>query len=210
MHKVVICDDHAIVRRGLKEILAETPDISIIGEAGNWHELYSVLAQNEVDLVLLDISMPDRNGLDILKQLRVERPALKVLMLSMYPEEQYAIRALRAGASGYMTKESALEELVKAVRKVSRGGKYVSSSMSDKLISDVGSPTDELPHEALFDREFQVLCMIATGKSLTEMANELSISVKTVSTYRTRILEKMKLKNNAELTSYALKQHVVK
>lgn len=210
MYKVVICDDHAIVRRGLKEILAETPDISIIGEAGNWHELYSVLSQNEVDLVLLDISMPDRNGLDILKQLKVERPALKVLMLSMYPEEQYAIRALRAGASGYMTKESALEELVKAVRKVSRGGKYVSSSMSDKLISDVGSPTDELPHEALSDREFQVLCMIATGKSLTEMANELSISVKTVSTYRTRILEKMKLKNNAELTSYALKQHVVK
>lgn len=210
MYKVVICDDHAIVRRGLKEILAETPDISIIGEAGNWHELYSVLSQNEVDLVLLDISMPDRNGLDILKQLRVERPTLKVLMLSMYPEEQYAIRALRAGASGYMTKESALEELVKAVRKVSRGGKYVSSSMSDKLISDVGSPTDELPHEALSDREFQVLCMIATGKSLTEMANELSISVKTVSTYRTRILEKMKLKNNAELTSYALKQHVVK
>ncbi len=210
MYKVVICDDHAIVRRGVKEILAETPEIAVVAEAGNWHELHSVLSQHEVDLVLLDISMPDRNGLDILKQLRVERPALKVLMLSMYPEEQYAIRALRAGASGYMTKESALEELVKAVRKVSRGGKYVSSSMSDKLISDVGSPTDELPHEALSDREFQVLCMIASGKSLTEMANELSISVKTVSTYRTRILEKMKLKNNAELTSYALKQHVVK
>lgn len=210
MYKVVICDDHAIVRRGLKEILAETPGIAIIGEAGNWHELHDVLSQHEADLVLLDISMPDRNGLDILKQLRAERPAIKVLMLSMYPEEQYAIRALRAGASGYMTKESALDELVKAVQKVSNGGKYVSSSMSEKLISEIGSPKDGLPHEALSDREFQVLCMIATGKSLTEMANELSISVKTVSTYRTRILEKMELKNNSELTTYALKQHVVK
>lgn len=209
MYRVAICDDHAIVRKGVREILAETPDILVVGEAGNWQDLLALLAGNEVDLVLLDISMPDRNGLDILKQLRRERPSLQVLMLSMYPEEQYAIRALRAGAAGYMTKESALDELVKAVRKVSAGGKYVSSTLSEMLITDFGPQRSGLPHATLSDREFQVLAMIASGKSLGEMANELSISVKTVSTYRTRILEKLKLRNNAELTSYALKHNLV-
>jgi DNA-binding NarL/FixJ family response regulator len=181
----------------------------VVGEASNWQELHSLLAANQVDLVLLDISMPDRNGLDILKQLRHDHPALKVLMLSMYPEEQYAIRAIRAGAAGYLTKESALDELLKAVSKVAGGGKYLSSALSDKLIANFGSPQSESPHETLSDREFQVLGMIASGKSMTEMASELSISVKTVSTYRTRILEKMNLKNNVELTSYALKHHLV-
>lgn len=210
MYRVVICDDHAIVRKGVREILTETPDIQVVGEACNWQELLVLLAANQVDLVLLDISMPDRNGLDILKQLKHDCPAVKVLMLSMYPEEQYAIRALRAGASGYLTKESALDELVKAVEKVAAGGKYLSSALSDKLISNFGSPRSESPHETLSDREFQVLGMIASGKSMTEIAVELSISVKTVSTYRARILEKMDLKNNVELTSYALKHHIVK
>jgi DNA-binding NarL/FixJ family response regulator len=210
MYNVVICDDHAIVRKGVREILAETSDIRVIGEAGGWLELLALLNDNEVDLVLLDISMPDRNGLDILKQLRYEWPSVKVLMLSMYPEEQYAIRALRGGASGYLTKDSALDELVKAVSKVSGGGKYVSMAMSEKLLEDFGSQGDGLPHETLSDREFQVLSMIAAGKSMTEMANELSISVKTVSTYRSRILEKTKLKNNAEIASYALKHGIVK
>ena len=210
MYRVVICDDHAIVRKGVREILAETADIQVMGEAGNWQELLALLSANPVDLVLLDISMPDRNGLDILKQLKHDHPAMQVLMLSMYPEEQYAIRALRAGAAGYLTKESALDELVKAVRKVSEGGKYVSSVLSERLIANFGTPKSDTPHELLSDREFQVLCMIASGKSLAEMAAELSISVKTVSTYRTRILEKMELKNNAELTSYALKHQLVK
>lgn len=209
MYRVVICDDHAIVRKGVREILTETPDIQVVGEASNWQELLLLLAANPVDLVLLDISMPDRNGLDILKQLRHDHPALKVLMLSMYPEEQYAIRALRAGAAGYLTKESALDELVKAVKKVAAGGKYLSSTLSDKMIANFGSPRSESPHETLSDREFQVFGMIASGKSMTEMASELSISVKTVSTYRARILEKMDMKNNVELTSYALKHHLV-
>jgi DNA-binding NarL/FixJ family response regulator len=210
MYRVVICDDHAIVRKGVREILSETADIQVAGEASNWQELLLLLTANQVDLVLLDISMPDRNGLDILKQLKHDRPAVKVLMLSMYPEEQYAIRALRAGAAGYLTKESALDELVKAVEKVAAGGKYLSSALSDKLIANFSSPPSESLHESLSDREFQVLGMIASGKSMTEIAAELSISVKTVSTYRTRILEKMNLKNNVELTSYALKNHLVK
>jgi DNA-binding NarL/FixJ family response regulator len=209
MYRVAICDDHAIVRKGLREILAETPEIQVVGEAGNWQDLLALLAGNGVDLLLLDISMPDRNGLDILKQLSRDWPTLRVLMLSMYPEEQYAIRALKAGACGYMTKESALDELVKAVRKVSAGGKYVSSTLSEMLITDFGPQRSGLPHTSLSDREFQVLAMIASGKSMTEMANELSISVKTVSTYRTRILEKLKLRNNAELTSYALKNNIL-
>lgn len=209
MFRVVICDDHAIVRKGVREILSETADIQVVGEAGSWQDLLALLTGSDVDLVLLDISMPDRNGLDILKQLKYERPALKVLMLSMYPEEQYAVRALKAGAAGYLTKESALDELVRAVRKVSEGGRYVSSMLSEKLITEFGTQREGLPHETLSDREFQVLCMIASGKDLGEMAHELSISVKTVSTYRSRILEKLKLKNNAELTSYALRHHIV-
>ncbi|WP_243374077.1 response regulator transcription factor [Geotalea sp. SG265] len=210
MFKVAICDDHAIVRKGVREILIETSDILVVGEAGNWLELLTLLHDNEVDLVLLDISMPDRNGLDILKQLRHEYPEVRVLMLSMYPEEQYAIRALKAGASGYLTKDSALDELVKAVRRVSGGGKYVSSALSEKLIAEFGESRDALPHELLSDREFQVLTMIASGKSSADMAHELSISVKTVSTYRSRITEKMRLKNDAEITAYALKHDIVK
>jgi DNA-binding NarL/FixJ family response regulator len=210
MYKVLICDDHAIVRKGVREILAETDDVQVLGEAGSWQELLALLQEQPVDLVLLDISMPDRNGLDILRQLRHEWPSVKVMMLSMYPEEQYALRALKAGASGYLTKDSALDELVRAVSRIAAGGKYVSSILSDRLIQDLGSSKDCLPHELLSDREFQVLAMIASGKSMTEMATELSISAKTVSTYRSRILEKMKLKNDAELTAYALKHEIVK
>ena len=161
------------------------------------------------DVILLDITMPGRDGVDILRQLKSERPGLPVLILSIHPEEQYAVRALRAGASGYLTKESAPDELVAAIRKVSMGGKYVSSSLAEKLASDLKNNSAQLPHQSLSDREYQVMCMIASGKTVTEIAEELSLSVKTISTYRSRILEKMKMKSNAELTSYAIRNRLV-
>jgi DNA-binding NarL/FixJ family response regulator len=209
MIRIVVADDHAIVREGLKQILAETRDIVVVGEAGNAQEVLEHVQEDELDLVLLDIAMPGRGGLDILKQLKVERPELPVLMLSMYPEEQYAVRALKAGACGYVTKSSAPEELIAAIRKVSQGRRYVSSSLAETLAVYLETDAEKPIHELLSDREYQVMVMIASGKTVTQIAEELSLSVKTISTHRARTLKKLGMKNNAELTYYAVKHALV-
>jgi len=209
MLKIIIADDHPVFRRGLKQIIAETTDMVVAGEATNGWEVLSKVRTGDYDLVLLDISMPGKDGMDVLTQLKNERPALLVLMVSMHPEEQYAVRALKAGASGYLTKESAPDELIVAIRKVSTGGKYVSSALAERLAALLQEDAEALPHEALSSREYQVMCMIASGKTLKEIAGELSLSIKTISTYRSRILEKMKMRNNAELIHYAVKNRLV-
>jgi len=209
MLKIFIADDHAIVRQGLKQIVTETGDMVVAGEASNGQELLNKIKETDYDVVVLDITMPGINGLDALKQLRSERPTLPILMLSIHPEEQYAVRALRGGASGYLTKESAPDELVVAIRKVSSGGKYVSPSLAERLAFEMEAGHQKELHDTLSDREYQVLCLIASGKTVTEIARELSLSEKTISTYRSRILEKMNLKNNAELTHYAIKNQLV-
>jgi two-component system invasion response regulator UvrY len=209
MIKILIADDHAIVREGLKRIVAETADMVVADEATNGHEVLDKVSNNEYNVVILDISMPGRGGVDILKQLKGQRPHLPILILSMHPEEQYAVRVLKAGAAGYLTKESAPDELITAIKRVSSGRKYVSSSLAEKLAFDLERDTELSYHETLSDREYQVLCMIACGKRAQEIAEELCLSVKTVSTYRSRILEKMKMKNNAELMRYAIKHELV-
>ena len=209
MIKIFIADDHAIVREGLKQIVAETTDMVVTDEADTGHEVLEKVCENDYDVLVLDITMPGLNGLDALKQLRSQRPDLPVLVLSIHPEEQYAVRVLRAGASGYLTKESAPDELISAIRKVSMGGKYVTPSLAEKLASDLVADGKKPLHETLSDREYQVLCMIASGKTVTEIAEELFLSEKTISTYRSRILEKMKMKTNAELIHYAIKHGLV-
>lgn len=209
MLKVLIADDHPVVREGLKQIVTETQDMVVAGEANNGQEVLNKIREGDYDVIVLDITMPGRNGMDVLRQLRSERPRLPVLMLSIHPEEQYALRALRAGASGYLTKESAPDELLVAIRKVSWGGKYISSSLAEKLAFKLEVGREQAPHETLSDREYQVMCRIASGKTVMEIAQELSLSEKTISTYRSRILEKMEMKNNAELTYYAIKNGLV-
>jgi two-component system invasion response regulator UvrY len=209
MIRVLIADDHAVVRQGLKQILGDTPEMLVAGEATNGQEVLDRVRAETWDVVVLDISMPDRSGLDILKELQSEQPKLPVLVLSMYSEDQYAIRVLKAGASGYLTKDSAADELVRAIRKVVSGGRYVSSSLAEKLAFEIGTDTSRLPHETLSDREFQVLRLIAAGKSVTEIAAELYLSVKTVSTYRARLLDKMNLGTNADLIHYAIQNHLI-
>jgi two-component system invasion response regulator UvrY len=209
MIRALIADDHAVVRQGLKQILGDTPEMLVAGEATNGQEVLDKVRAEPWDVVVLDISMPDRSGLDVLKQLRSERPKLPVLVLSMHSEDQYAVRVLKAGASGYLTKDSAPDELVKAIRKVVSGGTYVSSFLAEKLAFEIGTDSSRLPHETLSDREFQVLRLIAAGKSVTEIAAELYLSVKTVSTYRARMLEKMNLGTTAELIHYALQNHLI-
>lgn len=203
--RVLIADDHAIVRQGLRQILSDTPDLTVAGEAENGVQAVQLVRSGEWDVVLMDVSMPDRNGIDALKLIKKEFPRLPVLILSMYPEEQYAIRALKAGASGYLTKQSAPDLLVTAIRQVASGKKYVSPSLAEKLANAIGEDTERPAHEKLSDREYQTLCMIASGKTPTEIAEALNLSVKTVSVYRARLLEKMHLRNNAELTHYGLK-----
>ena len=209
MIKVCVVDDHAVVREGLKRIIAENPGMAVTAEAGDGHEALKVIKEEPCDVVLLDITMPSKSGLDVLKQLHAESPRLPVLVLSMHAEDQYAVRVLRAGAAGYLTKESAPAKLVQAIRKVVRGGKYVSSTLAEKLVYDLDGDTTKAAHEILSDREYQVLCMIASGKTVTEIGEELALSVKTISTYRVRILEKINMKNNAELTRYAIKEGLV-
>jgi DNA-binding NarL/FixJ family response regulator len=207
--KILIADDHAIVRKGLKQILSETSDLVVTGEAGNGHEAINKVYENDYDVVLLDISMPGRGGLEVLTEIKKKKPDLPVLILSMHHEEQYAVRALRTGAAGYLTKESAPNELIKAIRKISRGGKYITASLAERLASAIGVNAGKLLHEDLSNREYQVLCMIGSGKTVKQISEELSLSVKTISTYRCRILQKMKIKNNAELTHYAIKNNLV-
>ena len=209
MIKILVADDHPIVRQGLKQILSEYPDMTVADEAGNGKEVLSKIAKKDYDIVLLDISMPGRNGLDILKELKSKKPKLPVLVLSIYPEDQYAVRVLKLGAAGYLTKESVPEELVAAIRKVARGRKYVSNYLAEKLASDLEINAEKPLHENLSDREYQVMFMIASGKRLKEISEELSLSIKTISTYRSRIMDKMKMKNNAELIRYALQNSLV-
>jgi len=209
MIKVCVVDDHAVVREGLKRIISENPGMAVTAEAGDGHEALKVIQSEPCDVVLLDITMPNKSGLDVLKQLHTDAPKLPVLVLSMHAEDQYAVRVLRAGAAGYLTKESAPAKLVQAIRKVVRGGKYVSATLAEKLVYDLDSDSSKAPHEVLSDREYQVLCLIASGKTVTDIAEELALSVKTISTYRVRILEKLNMKNNAELTRYAIKEGLV-
>jgi DNA-binding NarL/FixJ family response regulator len=208
MIKVIVVDDHPVVRRGLKQIIEDEPDMEVAGEAKNAGECFALVRKTDCTLVLLDITLPDRSGFDVLKQLKYERPDLPILILSVHQEDLYGLRLIKAGASGYLMKEGAPEELVKAIRKVNAGGKYVSASLAEKLVSHL-SAFDKPPHENLSNREFQILCMIAQGKSLKSIAGELCIGEKTVSTYRARILEKMKMSTNADLTRYALDHHLV-
>jgi DNA-binding NarL/FixJ family response regulator len=207
--RVFIADDHAIVREGLKQILAEQRDIIVAGEAENGNDAVRLFRKSRCHVMLLDISMPDRNGIEVLRLVTKEKPELAVLMLSMHREDQYAIRSLKAGAAGYLTKQSAPRELVTAIRQVASGQKYVSAALAQALAAQVGADHETPPHETLSDREYQTLTMIASGKTVSEIANELSLSVKTISEYRARLLVKMKLKNSAELTHYAIRNHLV-
>ncbi|HMK61720.1 MAG TPA: response regulator transcription factor [Dissulfurispiraceae bacterium] len=209
MIKILIADDHTIVREGLKQILMDTNDMVVAAEATNGQEVLDKVWKDEFDVIVLDIAMPGRSGLDILKELKGFKPKLPILVLSMYPEDQYALRVLRAGADGYLTKESAPNDLITAIRKVYEGKKYISSYLAEKLAFGLEADAVKPPHELLSDREYQVMCCIASGKTVKEIAEELSLSVKTISTYRSRILEKMGMKNNAELTHYSIQNHLV-
>ncbi|HEY3066360.1 MAG TPA: response regulator transcription factor [Methylomirabilota bacterium] len=209
MIRVLVADDHAIVRRGLKQILTAEPDMSVVGEARDGNEALEFARRHPCDVVVLDVSMPGPSGLEVLKDLKRERPKLPVLVLSIHPEDQLAIRVLKAGGAGYMTKETAPEELVTAVRRVVAGGRYVSSRLAEKMAIALQSDSDKPRHETLSDREYEVMCLIASGKSVSEIAAQLALSVKTISTYRSRILEKMDLPNNAALTHYAIQNRLV-
>lgn len=209
--RVLVADDHAIIREGLKQIIADSGDFAVNGEAETGLQAIQQARSGAFDVVLLDISLPDRNGIDVLKQLKKELPALPVLILTMHREDQYAIRALKAGASGYLNKQGAPAELVNALREVNAGRKYITPALAQELANQVGSGDDSGKplHETLSDREYQTLVMIASGKTVGEIAAELALSVKTVSMYRARLLQKMKLRHNAELTHYAIRHRLV-
>ncbi|SHO49147.1 response regulator [Desulfopila aestuarii] len=209
MLKILTADDHAVVRAGVRQILSESKDMRGVVEAETGAEAVRQAALGHFDVILLDVSLPDKNGLEVLKMLRQQNPDQAVLMLSMHPEEQYAIRALKAGARGYLTKESAPAELVSAVRKVSKGGRYISLAMAEKLAFYLDQDQQLMPHQLLSDREYQVMLMIAGGKTVSEIADELGLSVKTISTNRVRAMQKMAMRHNAEFTYYAVKEGLV-
>ncbi len=209
MVKIIIADDHAIVREGLKQIITEEKDINVVGEAENSEALFEILRKISCDIIVLDINMPGKSGLEALKDLKIQYPQIPVLILSMYDEEEHGIRAMKAGAAGYLRKISAPEELVNAIRKIVGGKKYISQSLAESLVNNLEGGKGNLPHENLSDREFEVMCKIASGKSADEIANELSLSINTVYSYRNRIFDKMKLKSNVELTQYALKNKLL-
>lgn len=209
MIRILVADDHTVVREGIKQILAGREDMVVEDEAANGQEVLHKVTKKEYDLILLDISMPGRSGLEVLEEIKLIQPKLPVLILSMHPEEQYAVRMLRAGAAGYLTKGSAPQELISAIQKVSRGGKYVTLSLAEKLAFELDAHADKPRHERLSNREYQVMLMLASGQSVSEVAEELCLSAKTISTYRNRILEKMDMKKNAELTLYAVKNNLI-
>jgi len=206
---ILIADDHSVVREGLKQILNDLKITSLIEEAKDGHEAFDKIISDKFDFVILDISMPGLSGLDVLKALKVRNIKVNVLILSIHPQSQYAIRALRLGASGYISKNSAPEELALAIKKISAGGRYISSDIIGKLVSDFNKENDIAPHDRLSEREFQVMCFLAKGTSITEIGKQLFISEKTVSTYRTRLLEKMEMKSNSELALYAFKNNLI-
>jgi len=209
MIRVLIADDHTLFREGLKKIIAGTSDIAVAGEASNGNDVLARLKEDSFDVLVLDISMPGKDGLEVLKEVRTRYHRLPVLMLSMFPEEQYATRVLKAGASGYLTKESAPDVLITAVRKASRGERYVSPTLAEKLASGLADDLRKLPHERLSDREYQIMRLIASGKRMKEIARQLSLGPTTISTYRARILEKMGMASNAELTLYASQNNLL-
>jgi DNA-binding NarL/FixJ family response regulator len=209
MIRILIADDHAIVRAGLKQFIAEEQDMTVAGEATTGAEAVAFVRSSECDVVLLDIAMPDINGVDTLRQLKQIKPTLPVLILSGYPEKQYALNLLRTGASGYINKETASEQLVAAIRAVTQGRKYVSPAVAEVLVDDLGGDPNQPPHASLSEREFQIFCKLAAGKPASKIADELFLSVKTVSTYRARILQKMDMKSNADLTYYAIKNQLI-
>ncbi|OPX99409.1 MAG: Response regulator UvrY [Syntrophorhabdus sp. PtaB.Bin047] len=209
MIRILVADDHSVVREGIKQILAGLDDMIVEDEAESGQEVLLKMQSKDYDLVLLDISMPGKSGLEVLEEIKVMKPRVPVLILSMHPEEQYAVRMLRAGASGYLTKASAPQELISAIRKVSRGGKYVTVSLAEKLAFELDAGAEKPRHERLSNREYQVMLLLASGMSVSEVADELCLSAKTISTYRTRILDKMDMKKNAELTLYAVKNNLI-
>lgn len=209
MIRVLVADDHAVVRRGVLQILADAPDAILTGEAATGQEVLEAVAAGSYDVILLDIALPDINGLEVLKQIRRQKPGLPVLLLSVYPEKQYAVRAVKAGAAGYLTKESAPEELLEAIRQVATGHKYITRSLAEKLALELDGETRPDPHQTLSDREFEVMRLLATGKTVSDIAAELSLSVKTVSTYRGRILQKLGLQTTAQIIRYALEKGLV-
>jgi two-component system, NarL family, invasion response regulator UvrY len=208
MIRVFIADDHAIVRKGFCQIIEETDGMQVVGEATNGDDVLAQVSNAEWDVLVLDLSMPGRSGLDVIQAVRDLRPKLPILVLSMHPEDQYAVRLLKNGIAGYINKETALDNLVNAIRKVVTGGKYVSEALAEKMAFDLTGPGDKGSHESLSDREYRVLCMIGEGKSVSQIAEELFISVKTISTYRTRILEKMNLSTTADLIRYAVENNL--
>jgi two-component system, NarL family, invasion response regulator UvrY len=210
MTRILIADDHAIVRAGLKQIIAEAEDLTVAGEATNGQDVLDLIEKEPFDVIVLDLSMPGRGGMDTLKQLKALHASVPVLVLSMHSEQGYAMRALKSGAAGYLTKESAPDELVNALRRVASGRKYITESLAEEMARSLERPQDDdVPHKNLSDREFQVMCLIASGLTVSEIAIQLTLSVKTVSTYRERILEKMQMKTNSELTHYVLTNHLL-
>jgi two-component system invasion response regulator UvrY len=209
MIQIVVADDHPVVRAGIKQIVAEAPDLQVGAEVGDGRELLNLLKEGSFDVIVLDISMPGMDGLELVKLLKNDHPRLPILILTLHPETRYAVRFLRAGADGYLTKANAADELIKAIRKVYGGGKYISAELAEKLASNLDPGSRQHPHEILSDREYQVMLRLASGKTVKEIGDELALSVKTVSTYRTRVLEKMNMKNNAQLMLYAINNNLV-
>lgn len=209
MKRILVVDDHALIRKGLRQLLEDQPDFEVSGEAENGLQAISALREQHYDLVLLDIALPDKHGIDVLKQIRIEHPDIKVIVLSMYPEDQYGLRALKLGAMGYINKQSASDNLLEAVQQVLEGKKYISGTVAEQLLNNLIGESQELLHQSLSNREYQTLCLMASGKSLTEISEIMILSPKTISVYRARMLEKMSFKNNAEAVHYAISNKLV-